>query len=287
MPCLIYKFFLIIHKVMNIGELIKKYRESLSRNEARTLSDLSFKSKEIFSIEDVLEYTESPKDFIYNLSRKNWILRIKKGVYMMAPLEAGELGARSHTVHGFVVASYLVKPYYISHWSALNYYRFTEQTPPAVYVTSTKPRNRKMILDTKFIFVTVPQRKMFGTAEIKVENHAITISTPEKTMVDCLDHPEHCGGISEVSKAIYYEHDSLDLPRIIGMAEIMGNGTIVKRLGYLLDVLGLEEYGDTLEAVPLLKGYSNLDPKLPKKGRINERWKLRVNVEIDPRKWMR
>jgi len=266
---------------------IKKHRESLSQNEARILSDLSFKGKRIFTLEDIRGYLKNPKDLLYNLAKKNWILRIKKGVYMIAPLEAGELGAQSHTVHSFVIASHLVRPYYISHWSALNHYGFTEQTPPAVYITSTKPRNRKRVLDTDFIFVTVPERKMFGIAEIKVENGVVNISTPEKAIVDCLDHPEHCGGIGEVAKAIYFEHKGLNFSQVVEMAARMGNRTITKRLGYLLELLRLDEYGDLFKGVQLTKGYSNLDPKLPKKGRINERWKLRVNVEIDPAKWTR
>jgi len=272
---------------MKKGKSIKKYRESLSRREARILSDLSYRGKGIFTLEDIKEYYKNPKGLLYNLSKKNWILRIKRGLYMIAPLEAGELGARSYTVHSFVIASHLVEPYYISHWSALNYHGLTEQTPPAVYITTIKPRNRKKILDIEFIFVTVSEKKMFGTTGVKVENAPIMISTPEKTVVDCLDHPEHCGGIEEVAKAIYFEHKNMGLNKIVKMADKMGNRTIVKRLGYLLERLGLHEYEGLLAGLKISKGYSCLDPKLPKRGKIKERWKLFVNVEINPEQWAR
>jgi len=272
---------------MKKGYSIKKYRKGLSKREARILSDLSYRGKEIFTIEDFKEYDRSPKGLLYNLSKKNWILRIKRGLYMIAPLEAGEFGARSYTVHSFLIASHLVEPYYISHWSALNYHGLTEQTPPAVYITTIKPRNRKKILDVDFIFVTVSERKMFGITEIRVENAPVRVSTPEKTIVDCLDHPEHCRGIEEVAKAIYFEHKNMDFKKIVKMAEKMGNRTIVKRLGYLLERLGLNEYEGLLAGFKISKGYSCLNPKLPKRGRINERWKLRVNVKIDPERWVR
>ncbi len=265
---------------------IKEYRESLSENESRILSDLSFKGKTTFSLKDILKYNVNRKEFLYNLTRKNWILRIKKGIYVIAPLEAGELGAKSHTVHSFVIASHLVEPYYISHWSALNYHNLTHQTPPAVYVTSTKPRNRRRILNAEFIFVTVPSRKMFGFIANKVENRDVYISTPEKTVVDCLDHPEHCGGIVEVAKVIYFEIRRLNLKQVIEMAELMGNRTILKRLGYLLDTLKFDEYMGLLDGVQLSQGYSKLDPKLPNTGRISQRWRLRVNAEIDFEKWL-
>jgi len=256
---------------MKQGKSIKKYRESLSKREARILSDLSYKGKGIFTLEDVKEYNKNTKSLLYNLSKKNWILKIKKGLYMIAPLEAGELGARSYTVHSFVIASHLVEPYYLSHWSALNYHGLTEQTPPSVYITTIKPRNRKKILDIEFVFVTVSERKMFGMTEVMVENIPIRISTPEKTIVDCLDHPEHCGGIEEAAKAIYFEHKNMDFVKIVEMAKKMGNKTIIKRLGHLLEKLGINEYNDLLTGLRISKGYSCLDPKLPKRGKINER----------------
>jgi predicted transcriptional regulator of viral defense system len=271
---------------MKEGKSIKKYRESLSNGEARILSDLSFRGKGIFSLAEIREYTPDPKNLLYNLTKKNWVLRLKKGVYMIAPLEAGELGAQSHTVHSFVIASHLVDPYYISHWSALNYHGLTEQTPPAVYVASTKPRNTRRILDTEFVFVTIAERKMFGFTEIKIEDSTVNVSTPEKTIVDCLDHPEHCGGIEIVAKAIYFENRSLDFDKIVAMAEKMGNGAVQKRLGYVLEALGLS-YGEKLGRTNLSKGYVKLDTKLPPVGKISEKWKLLVNADIDPARWTR
>jgi predicted transcriptional regulator of viral defense system len=185
-----------------------------------------------------------------------------------------------------VIASYLVEPYYLSHWSALNYYGYTEQTPSAVYITTTKPRNRKNILNTQYIFVTVTKHKMFGSTEIKIENSTIKISTPDKTIADCLDHPEHCGGIDEIAKAIYFEHSDLNMENILKISERMGNKTIIKRLGYLIELFGLDSYEYLFEGVKLSKGYSNLDPKLPEKGKINEKWKLRINAKINPEQWM-
>ena len=272
---------------MKLGKSINKYRKSLSDKEARILSDLSYKGKTIFSLEDIREYNVNPKNLIYNLTRKNWILRLKKGVYLIAPLEAGELGARSHTVHSFVIASHLVEPYYISHWSALNYHGLTEQTPPAVYIASTKPRNGRRILDTDFVFVAIAKHKMFGVEEIKIEDNVVNISTPEKTVVDCLDHPEHCGGIVEVARVIFFEHKSLDFKEMVNMAKRMRNGAILKRLGYLLETLKLESYSEILGYPKLSKGYARLDTKLPGEGRINERWRIIVNAIIEPDRWTR
>ena len=249
------------------------------------LSDLSYKGKTIFTLEDLKEYGDDCHNLIHKLSEKNWILKLKQGVYIIAPLEAGKFGASNYTVHSFVIASHLVNPYYVSHWSALNYHGLSEQTPPNVYITTTKPRNRKKILNVSFVFVTVSKPKMFGIKTIKIENHPVNISSVEKTIVDCLDHPEHCGGIKEIAKTIYFEHENLDFTSIVKMARMMRNKTILKRLGYILEIFSFEQYLDSFRPKDVSKGYSKLDPKLPKKGKINEKWKLYVNSKIDPMMW--
>ena len=42
----------------------------------------------------------------------------------------------------------------------------------------------------------------------------------------------------------------------------------------------------TFRGVKLSKGYSRLDKIGPKKGTHNEKWKLLVNVDINPERWM-
>jgi len=42
-------------------------------------------------------------------------MNLKRGLYTIVPLEAGEAGAENYTIHGFALASYLVKPYYVGY----------------------------------------------------------------------------------------------------------------------------------------------------------------------------
>ncbi len=268
-------------------KLIRQYRHTLSDRESRILSSLSYRSKTIFATNDIKEFVEKPKSVLDNLVRKKWILKIKKGVYVIAPFEAGELGAASYTIHSFVIASVLVKPYYIGYWSALNHHGLTDQTPPAVYIATTKPRNSHRILDTQFRFVTIPSSKMFGITEVEIEKRKVRISSPEKTIVDCLDHPEHCGGVEEIAKAVYFAKDEIDFKKVVAHAKRIGNSAVLKRLGYMAEVLELEECGRLFSTIKLGSGYSLLDPTLPKRGHIKERWKLILNTPIDAARWSR
>jgi predicted transcriptional regulator of viral defense system len=70
------------------------------------------------------------------------------------------------------------------------------------------------------------------------------------------------------------------------LAKRMGNITILKRLGYILEVAGLlDDYKDVFRKFTPSKGYPALDPISPRKGRHNSRWGLLVNFEIDPKRW--
>ena len=67
----------------------------------------------------------------------------------------------------------------------------------------------------------------------------------------------------------------------------MGNMTILKRLGYILESAGLlKEYGHIFKGVSLSKGYSLLDPISQKKGSYNNKWGLLLNYDLKPERWL-
>ena len=111
----------------------------------------------------------------------------------------------------------------------------------------------------------------------------MNVAQPEKMLVDCLDHPEYAGGIVEATKGLWYgtEENRLDFEVLTQYAERMGNRTIFKRLGYLVEILGLpvkEGYIETWQRM-ISAGYSLLDPLSSRNGGYNSRWKLQVNLE--------
>ena len=67
----------------------------------------------------------------------------------------------------------------------------------------------------------------------------------------------------------------------------MGNLTILKRLGYILDKTSLlENYKSIFKNFRPSKGYPSLDPLSPKKGKHDARWNLLVNCKINTKGWM-
>jgi predicted transcriptional regulator of viral defense system len=154
-------------------------------------------------------------------------------------------------------------------------------------VATNKARKALLILNTEFIFVQVSDSRFTGLEVIKVENQKICISNADKTVADCLDHSEHSGGIEEVARAIYFNHEELNFKKIKHYAIQMKNLTILKRLGYILEKTGLlEKYKDIFNDIRVTKGYPKLDTLSGKKGKYNEKWKMIINVEIKPGRWI-
>ena len=259
----------------------KKYR-GLGGKESFLLLSLARRDKEIFTIDDAREIIDNPKKILYMLSKKGWILPLKRGLYAIVPMEIGPKGADSFIIHDFIVASYLAKPYYIGYWSALNYHGLTDEIPRTVFIANLKAKKPLKILHSEFYFVKLSKKKFFGFKPIDIEGRKINISDREKTIADCLDHPEHAGGIDDVAKAIFFNHKELNLELIEEYLTRMGNLTALKRFGYILEVCNIEY---KIKTVPL-KSYSIFDPLSPRKEVYNSRWKLVINKDIKPERWM-
>jgi predicted transcriptional regulator of viral defense system len=266
----------------------ENYKKGLTPKESLLISSLAREDKKIFSIKDARAVVEkNTKKTMSSLIGKKWVLPLKRGLYAIVPLDVGIKGADSFILHNFIIASYLVEPYYIGYWSALNHYGFSEQIPRTTFIATTRPKMPVLILNATYYFVRIDKKKFFGFDEAELEGWKVNISTPEKTIADCLDHPEHSGGIEEVARAIYFNHEEIDLKTVYSFAEKMGNLTILKRLGYILDVTNLlDEYRDLFSHFSPSKGYPALDPLSPKRGTHISRWGLLVNFELNPSGWM-
>jgi len=257
-------------------------RGGLTRNESLLLSSLSERGKTIFVLNDIVDELKCSykyaKVLASNLAKKRWIIILSRGTYLIVPLSAGVKA--NYTEHEFVIASHLVSPYYIAYWSALNFYGFTEQTPLTVFVATTKRRRNREILNVRYHFITLNKRKFLGFAPTAIGIYEVNISDREKTLADALDHPEYCGGISEIAKCLWNAKDGTSLEKVVRYAEKMGNTTIIKRLGYLAEALNIPVDSSLLSKMRELisVGMSVLDPTMPRKGTYNTRWNLLANA---------
>ncbi len=249
-------------------------RKGLSKRESYLLSYLSGNGKTIFSLRDVIDVLkcsyDNAKMTVERLVRKKWIVRVMKGKYLIVPLSAGVEGRYSE--HEFIIAS-LFKPAYVGYWTALNYYGFTEQIPNIIFVVTRRKLRSRVIFGVEFRFVYLSERKFFGFAELNISGYSVYISDKEKTIVDCLDKPRYCGGMTEVMKA-FSMIDELNIDRLTVYA-IKMSGVVVKRLGLILDMHGIDS---KLLKENVSGSYAVFDPTREGRGRYNSKWRVVVNL---------
>jgi predicted transcriptional regulator of viral defense system len=220
------------------------------------------------------------RQFLERLHRKGWIRRIKRGHFAVIPLSSGE--ERTPQLHEFLVAMELVSPAAIAYWSALNHHGMTEQLPRTVFVATNHRVRRpaKEALGMTFKIVSLRPTKFFGLVRDWINERSFWVTDKEKTIIDGLDHPNYVGGLNEIAKALTLAWLDLDETKLFDYALKIGNSAVTKRLGFLMEALGLGETEPLRKIAPLSSGFSLLDPTLPKRGKHNSRWGLLVNVEV-------
>jgi predicted transcriptional regulator of viral defense system len=261
---------------------IKNIKKGLSKQEALALTRLASQNQTIITIEDIQDAVDITYDrgkkIANNLVHKNWLDRLTSGTYLIVPLAAGETG--EYTEHEFVIASHLGDQMYISYWSALNHHGLTEQVPTTVFAATTTQTPDREVHGVTYTFVTVTDTKFFGYEPVAIGTHSVNIATLEKTVVDCADHPEHCGGILELAKGLENATE-LNAKTLVKQLLNQGNGAAIKRIVYLTDILDIELAGRDKLVDEFTTGYSKLDPTRGDRGTHSSEYRLILNIPED------
>ena len=105
----------------------------------------------------------------------------------------------------------------------------------------------------------------------------VNVSGRERTVADILSDPALGGGIRHTMEVLNTLLSDAKLEDLVDALERLDNGAAIKRLGYLMEVLG---YDTAAVDWPLTSGFPLLDPSLPSGGSRSTRWGLRINADV-------
>ncbi len=256
-------------------------RRGLGTIQAQLLSKISAEKRdEVFTVEEARKILKinSPRlrTLLHELAAHKWIERIEKGKYLLLPIETGPSAA--YGTNSLIVSRKLVAPYYVGFATALNYHGITEQVSKITFIATTKKKKTMQFQADEYKFVTLAEKRFFGFKEEWIGDLKFNISDKEKTVVDCLFLPNYCGGLTEIVKGF---KEDLDYKKIFNYALRMEDQSVLKRLGYLLDVLKIDSY----IAKQILKktggGFALLDPAGKKIGSVNKKWRVIENISLN------
>jgi predicted transcriptional regulator of viral defense system len=217
------------------------------------------------------------------LAARGWLSRIRHGLYTTIPLGA-TAPSRWHE-DPWIVAAASFAPCYIAGWSAAEHWDLTEQIFRDLVVTTAAPvrTTEVTIQDTPFRLRHRGEKEHFGLAIVWRNQTRVNVSDPSRTLIDLLDDPSIGGGIRHVAEMLanYFQSEHRNDPKIMEYADRLGNRAVLKRLGFLLETLGIAAPKLTSDCLNQISaGIAKLDPAVTNPGRIVKRWGLRVNVPV-------
>lgn len=212
---------------------------SLGPREAQAVLTFREQRRSIVRAADVISILgneQTGRKVTRNLLRKGWLTRLVGGRYLFLPPEHGPENLGENNT--LALASAVVEPSYVGWWAAASYHGFTTQKPTSICVATRRQLAVRTIEGNDIRFVSLVERKFFGFKTYDLYGREATISLPEKTVADCVDHTELAGGIAEATRIVYGASSSADPGEILDAALQMRSTALLQRLGYLTDLVG-------------------------------------------------
>ena len=203
------------------------------------------------------------KVLLYRLQQRKRIVKIERSKY---------------TIHDdpMAFATQLLWPSYLSGWQALRYYNLTEQLPTIFEIFTPKKKKKKEIIfqNYKIRFRTVKPKFFFGFTKKKYKSFDFFVAYPEKAILDSAFHKSL--SFSELSGIVKNHFAEFDRKKFLSYLIKFGNKAMIKRFGFLLEVLGHDYFPKCKKYID--KNYVKLDYLLPSQGKKNKKWRVIINT---------
>ena len=213
--------------------------------------------------------------------------------------------ARSQAVDEVEILMELQPYAALSHASALAFHQMTEELPKEVHVSVpsdgtsgllpvgtqesdwvgsalVRGQMADVIAGRPVHWHRLVSKRVFGTAEYDDRGFPARVTTPERTLLDGLVHPEWCGGFTNVLKAWAAYRDLANVETIVQYVDQFGIAVLRQRAGFLLEQLHLAH--PALAQWTLLArrgGSSKLNGGAAFAPHYDEKWQLSINAPLD------
>ena len=254
----------------------------------RHLRDIRARGRYSFTLEELLKEFDLPyptvKQALYRLKEKKEIAQIRQGFYVLVPPEYSVRGALPTVMFIDSMMNSLGKPYYVGLLSAAALHGAAHQQPMVDYIVSQTPAprnisNKKM----KVVFVAKKALIQEGIFQKKTPAGHINVSSPELTAFDLLENIRTFG-VNRITTVLHELCEEMRPSRLSKIAKIVDNKANIQRLGYILDnELQEEKLANALYKVLDKSSFSpvSLSPYKGRKGKIDEKWKIIINMQIE------
>jgi len=228
-------------------------------------------------------------NLLSSMARKGALYRFGRGRYVVIPPDV-LYERKSYVVDPHLIIDELMKAngagnlYYVAYQSAAALHGAAHQLPFALMVATPHQRRPIELGQARIQFVQLKRLKFFGFREMSYHEAHLNVSNHEKTILDCLERFDLCGGVDEVARTISVLLEGTTSDTLLDYLNRMGNQALTQRLGLILERLStLQVVDESLIAdIAQLVGEHvyPLDPHGPGGGGLETRWRIRENIDV-------
>ena len=221
---------------------------------------------------------------LWRLESKKRIRRIRRGFYVIVPLEYSRTGIIPAEWFIADLMKFLDQPYYVGLLSAAALHGASHQQPQEFHVVVPKSERDIRIEGLRIRFLKKTSMKSSPTEEAKTSTGYMHISNPAVTAVDLVAYASRVGGLDHVLTVLQELSEKITPHMLLEAANREKGLSNFQRLGWLL------QHAQEAELVASLADWISkkqpnrtpLDPALPRRGFPRDsRWNVVVNLQVE------
>ncbi len=218
------------------------------------------------------------------LKQKGLIATPYRGFHVIVAPEYRGIGCLPADQFIGQLMEHLGLPYYVALLSAARYHGAAHQQPQVFQVMVQKNRPSLDCGGVRVAFVARRNIEEIPTVSFNSPRGPVMVSNPAVTAFDLIGYSAHAGGLDNAATVLAELSESIN-PQELDSTAALSPAPWAQRLGYLFSLVGANEHADALSQHVARSSHESvlLDPSGSRSGAIRDaRWKLLINVEVEP-----
>jgi len=207
-----------------------------------------------------------------------------RSFHVIVPPEYKQLGCLPAEHFVDQLMEKLGEPYYVALLSAAERHGAAHQRPQSLQVMVRKNRPAIECGQVRVVFIARGDLERMPITTVNTPRGFVRYSTPEVTALELVGYPHQAGGLNNVATVLAELSEEMDAEKLVEAAMLSPVGWS-QRLGYLLELADQQELAGALARFVEMhaRSYTPLRRAEDVAGaERNPRWKLLINVEVEP-----
>lgn len=186
-------------------------------------------------------------DAAEKLQKRHQLFSPRRGFYVVVPPQYLNLGSPPPTSFIDDLMRFERRPYYVGLLKAAELHGAAHQAVMEFQVVTNKRMPVIRAGRTKIAFYYRKEMTQIaaGLEERKTDTGKMKVSAPELTILDLVRYPQASGGIDNIATVLEELGPKLDATKLASLSRTFER-TVVQRVGYLLNQVGLRDHADKL-----------------------------------------